>query len=182
VELLSEEFRRLDQQTQPRAASISRIGIGANWNSSVSYSARTGLRRLARWLVDSRTRSALPMGVIRVRAESLQNDETTSADSRVKLGIIVRQIDRIARIVRMLLDYARKSESHKAVCDLRTIAERAMTLLEPEAARRGVRTVARLGEDSVDGKLRRRSARAGFRQPDHERARRDESQRRNPAR
>src|SRR5260221_2190469 len=90
-----------------------------------------------------------PMGVIRVRAESLQQDETTSADSRVKLGIIVRQIDRVARIVRMLLDYARKSESHKAVCDLRTIAERALTLLEPEAARRSVRTIARLGENPL---------------------------------
>ena len=28
----------------------------------------------------------------------------------------------------MLLDYARKSELHKAICDLRTIAERALTL------------------------------------------------------
>jgi two-component system NtrC family sensor kinase len=49
----------------------------------------------------------------------------------------------------MLLDYARKSESHKAICDLRTIAERAMTLLEPESARRGVRTVARLGDNPL---------------------------------
>ncbi len=86
------------------------------------------------------------MGVIRVRAEDLQQDETISADSRAKLGVIVRQIDRIARIVRMLLDYARKGESHKAVCDLRAIADRALALLEPEAAHRNVRTVARLGE------------------------------------
>jgi two-component system NtrC family sensor kinase len=87
--------------------------------------------------------------VIRVRAESLQQDETIAPDSRVKLGIIVRQIDRITRIVRMLLDYARKSESHKAICDLRTIAERALTLLEPEAAHRDVRTIARLGDNPL---------------------------------
>ena len=49
----------------------------------------------------------------------------------------------------MLLDYARKSESHKVICDLRTIAERALTLLEPEAAHRGVRTIARLGENPL---------------------------------
>src|SRR5260370_9976611 len=89
------------------------------------------------------------MGVIRVRAEALQEEDAISEESRVKLGVIVRQIDRIARIVRMLLDYARKSESHKAVCDLRTIAERAITLLEPEAARRSVRTIARLGENPL---------------------------------
>ena len=34
------------------------------------------------------------MGVIRVRAEDLQQDETISEESREKLGIIVRQIDR----------------------------------------------------------------------------------------
>src|SRR5260370_30902349 len=89
------------------------------------------------------------MGVIRVRAEALQQDDAISEESRVKLGVIVRQIDRIARIVRMLLDYAGKSESHKAVCDLRTIAERALTLLEPEAAHRGVRTIARLGDNPL---------------------------------
>jgi signal transduction histidine kinase len=90
-----------------------------------------------------------PMGVIRVRSEDLQQDETISPDSRAKLGIIVRQIDRITRIVRMLLDYARRSESHKVPCDLRTIADRALTLLEPEAARRNVSTVAQLGESPL---------------------------------
>ncbi len=57
-----------------------------------------------------------------------------------------RQIDRIARIVRMLLDYARKSESRKEICDLRTIADRALALLAPEAAHRNVRTITQLGE------------------------------------
>ena len=148
VELLSEEFRRLDQQ-------LNRARIDLEDRHRRELELERELQRADRLATIGALASGLaheigtPMGVIRVRAESLQNDETTSADSRVKLGIIVRQIDRIARIVRMLLDYARKSESHKAVCDLRTIAERAMTLLEPEAARRGVRTVARLGENPL---------------------------------
>jgi len=133
VELLSEEFRRLDQQ-------LNRARIDLEDRHRRELELERELQRADRLATIGALASGLaheigtPMGVIRVRAESLQNDETTSADSRVKLGIIVRQIDRIARIVRMLLDYARKSESHKAVCDLRTIAERAMTLLEPEAA------------------------------------------------
>ena len=148
VELLSEEFRRLDQQ-------LNRARIDLEDRHRRELELERELQRADRLATIGALASGLaheigtPMGVIRVRAESLQNDETTSPDSRVKLGIIVRQIDRIARIVRMLLDYARKSESHKAICDLRTIAERAMTLLEPEAARRSVRTIARLGENPL---------------------------------
>ncbi len=148
LELLSEEFRRLDQQ-------LSQARIDLEDRHRRELELERELQRADRLATIGTLASGLaheigtPMGVIRVRAEALQNDEATSADSRVKLGIIVRQIDRIARIVRMLLDYARKSESRKAVCDLRTIAERALTLLEPEAARRGVRTIARLGENPL---------------------------------
>jgi signal transduction histidine kinase len=148
LDLLSEEFRRLDQQ-------LNRARIDLEDRHRRELELERELQRADRLATIGALAAGLaheigtPMGVIRVRAESLQNDETTSADSRVKLGIIVRQIDRIARIVRMLLDYARKSESHKAICDLRTIAERAMTLLEPEAAHRGVRTIARLGENPM---------------------------------
>ena len=49
----------------------------------------------------------------------------------------------------MLLDYARKSESHMAICDLRTIAERALTLLEPEAGHRSVKIITQLGENPL---------------------------------
>ena len=148
LDLLSEEFRRLDQQ-------LNRARIDLEDRHRRELELERELQRADRLATIGALAAGLaheigtPMGVIRVRAEALQNDETTSADSRVKLGIIVRQIDRIARIVRMLLDYARKSESHKAICDLRTVAERAMTLLEPESARRGVRTVARLGENPL---------------------------------
>ena len=145
VELLSEEFRRLDQQLD-----CARSDLEERHRRELEL--ERGLQRADRLATIGTLAAGLaheigtPMGVIRVRAEDLQQDETMSADSRVKLGVIVRQIDRIARIVRMLLDYARKSESHKAICDLRAIAERALTLLEPEAAHRNVRTAAQLGE------------------------------------
>ncbi len=145
VELLSEEFNKLDRQ-------LDRARSDLEQRHRRELELERELQRADRLATIGALAAGLaheigtPMGVIRVRAESLQNDETMSPDSRTKLGIIVRQIDRIARIVRMLLDYARKSESHKAICDLRAIAERALTLLEPEAARRSVRTIARLGE------------------------------------
>jgi signal transduction histidine kinase len=145
VELLGEEFRRLDQQLDRARSDLE----GRHWRE---LELERELQRADRLATIGALAAGLaheigtPMGVIRVRAEDLQQDETFSADSRVKLGVIVRQIDRIARIVRMLLDYARKSESHKAICDLRAIADRALALLEPEAAHRNVKTLARLGE------------------------------------
>ncbi len=145
VELLSEEFNKLDQQLD-RARSDLEDRHRRELELERELQRADRLATIGALAAGLAHEIGTPMGVIRVRAESLQNDETMSPDSRTKLGIIVRQIDRIARIVRMLLDYARKSESHKAICDLRTIAERALTLLEPEAARRGVRTIARLGE------------------------------------
>ncbi len=145
VELLSEEFRKLDRQ-------LNRARADLEDRHRRELELERGLQRADRLATIGTLASGLaheigtPMGVIRVRAEDLQQDETISASSREKLGVIVHQIDRIARIVRMLLDYSRKSESHKSICDLRSIADRALALLEPEAALRNVRTVALLGE------------------------------------
>ena len=122
LELLGEEFRKLDQQ-------LNRARSDLEERHRRELELERGLQRADRLATIGTLAAGLaheigtPMGVIRVRAEDLQQDETISADGRVKLGVIVRQIDRIARIVRMLLDYARKSESHKAICDLRTIAD-----------------------------------------------------------
>jgi two-component system NtrC family sensor kinase len=145
VEFLSAEFRNLDQQLfQARADLEGRHRHELELERELQRADRLAtIGALAAGLAHE---IGTPMGVIRVRAEDLEQDPAMPAESRAKLGVIVRQIDRITRIVRMLLDYARKSESHKAICDLRSIAERAVALLEPEIARRNVRTVVRLGE------------------------------------
>ena len=146
VELLGEEFRRLDQQLD-----TARTDIAGRHRRELELERE--LQRADRLATIGALAAGLaheigtPMGVIRVRAEDLQQDGTISEESREKLGIIVRQIDRVTRIVRMLLDYARKSESHMAVSDLRTIAERALTLLEPEAVHRNVKIITQLGID-----------------------------------
>src|SRR5208282_6591863 len=148
VELLGEEFRRLDQQLD-----AARADIAARHRRELELERELQradcLATIGALAAGLAHEIGTPMGVIRVRAEDLQQDETISADSRVKLGVIVRQIDRVTRIVRMLLDYARKSESHMAICDLRAIADRALALLEPEAAHRNVRTIAQLGESPL---------------------------------
>src|SRR5260370_40923256 len=85
------------------------------------------------------------MGVIRARAEYLLH-KPTPAKSQEGLEIIVGQSDRISRIVRMLLDYARPSESRRVACDVRSIIEHALGLVETEATRRSVAVVKTLGD------------------------------------
>src|SRR4029077_15904367 len=87
-----------------------------------------------------------PMGVIRARAEYLLKFKPAPAKTQEGLEIIVGQIDRISRIVRMLLDYARARESLRVACDVRPIVERALGLVETEAARRNVAVVKELGD------------------------------------
>ena len=62
------------------------------------------------------------------------------------LEIIIKQIDRISGIVRMLLDYARAREPVRDRRDVRPIVEHALSLVETEATRRQVHLTAELGE------------------------------------
>ncbi len=89
VDLLSEEFNKLDQQlNQARSDLEDRHRHELELERDLQRADRLAtIGALAAGLAHE---IGTPMGVIRVRAESLQQDETTSADSRVKLGIIVR--------------------------------------------------------------------------------------------
>jgi two-component system NtrC family sensor kinase len=89
------------------------------------------------------------MGVIRARAEYLLQNEPGGRKLQDGLEIIIRQIDRISRIVRMLLDYARGRESTRAVCDLRGIVQHALSLVETEAARRNIQLIVELGDQPL---------------------------------
>jgi signal transduction histidine kinase len=80
------------------------------------------------------------MAVIRTRAELLL-ENAHSEKTREGLEIILSQIDRISRIVQMLLDYARNREPVRARHDVRTIIDHVIRLVETEAKRRGVRIV-----------------------------------------
>jgi signal transduction histidine kinase len=89
------------------------------------------------------------MGVIRGRAEYLLHGQPEPAMNRNGLQIIINQIDRISRIVRMLLDYARERESVWAVCDVRSVVEHALSLTETEAKGRRVTIKADLGDQTI---------------------------------
>jgi signal transduction histidine kinase len=145
VELLTEEFRRLDQQlTQAGADLLERHRHELELERRLQHSDRLAtIGTLASGLAHE---IGTPMGVIRARAEYLLRSRPASPKLDEGLEIIIKQIDRISGIVRMLLNYAREREPIRATSDLRAIVEHAMSLVETEAARRQVRLSAELGD------------------------------------
>ncbi|MGH7935159.1 MAG: sensor histidine kinase [Candidatus Binataceae bacterium] len=144
LKLLSEEFRRLDQQlSKARADLLERHRYELELDRRLQRADRLAtIGTLASGLAHE---IGTPMGVIRTRAELLLHGSPAPAKTGEGLEIIVNQIDRISRIVRMLLDYARGHESHRAWYDVRIIIQHVLKLLETEAKRGGVRITAEPG-------------------------------------
>jgi len=148
LKLLSQEFRRLDDQLMNARADLIK-----RHNRELALERQ--LQRAERLATIGTLASGLaheigtPMGVIRGRAEYLLHGEPEPAMNRSGLQIIINQIDRISRIVRMLLDYARAREPVRAVCDVRSVVEHALNLTETEAKGRGVTIKADLGDQAI---------------------------------
>jgi signal transduction histidine kinase len=145
VKLISEEFQRLDQQLiKAHADLLERHRYELELDRRLQHADRLAtIGTLASGLAHE---IGTPMGVIRTRAELLLHDKSTAEKARENLAIVLSQIDRISRIVRMLLDYARGRESHRAKYDVRTIIERVLKLVETEAKRNRIRIVAEPGD------------------------------------
>ena len=145
VRLLTEEFWRLDDQlVKARADLLERHRRELELERRLQHAERLAtIGTLASGLAHE---IGTPMGVIRARAEYLLQFNPPPAKSQQGLEIIVGQSDRISRIVRMLLDYARPRESRRVACDVRPIIEHALGLVETEAVRRNVEVVKELGD------------------------------------
>jgi len=144
VRLLTEEFRKLDQQlSEAHAALIEKHRRELDLERRLQHADRLAtIGTLASGLAHE---IGTPMGVIRARAEYLLQNKLPAPKTAEGLDIIIRQIDRISRIVRMLLDYARGRESPRVTSDVRSIIGHALRLVETEAARRNVEVLAALG-------------------------------------
>ncbi len=145
VELLTEEFRRL-------ATQLAQAGADLNERHRRELDLERRLQHADRLATIGTLASGLaheigtPMGVIRARAEFLLNSKPPAAKAREGLEIIIHQIDRITRIVRMLLNYARRKEPIRAADDMRRIVQHALSLVETEAVRRNVSLTTELGD------------------------------------
>jgi signal transduction histidine kinase len=80
-----------------------------------------------------------PLNVVAGRAKMIATGEVESPEEGAESArIIAEQAERMTRIVRQLLDFARRRPSEKRAADLGALARQTVSLLEPLAARRGV--------------------------------------------
>ncbi len=79
-----------------------------------------------------------PLNVVQARAAMIVGGETSPAESVDYARVIVRSAERIARIIRQLLTFARRSTLEKSRCDLTLIAKHTLELLDSLARKRSV--------------------------------------------
>ncbi len=79
-----------------------------------------------------------PLNVIEARAAMIGNGETTQEESVTYARVVVRAAERMTRIIRQLLAFARPRGVQKSRCDVTSIAHRTVELLQPLAQKRKV--------------------------------------------
>jgi two-component system, NtrC family, sensor kinase len=82
-----------------------------------------------------------PLNVVSGRAKMVVTGEVTGPEAIESARIIVDQVDRIARIIRQLLDFARRRSPDRRRQELRPVADQTLALLRPMAAKKQVELV-----------------------------------------
>jgi len=77
-----------------------------------------------------------PLNVVSGRAKLVEQSPGVADGVKRDARIVREQADRMAQIIRQLLDFARAGEHHSLSCDARELASRTLALLSPVAAKR----------------------------------------------
>jgi signal transduction histidine kinase len=88
-----------------------------------------------------------PLNIVGARAGMIAERETSPEETVESARVIVEACQRMSRIIRQLLDFARPRGPERVAADVRDIARRAMALLGPMATRKGI--TLKLHEDAV---------------------------------
>lgn len=103
-----------------------------------------GLGRLAAGLAHE---VGTPLNVISGRAESLRRAHVADPASHRHIDIIVSQTERIERIVRDMLDFARQKPPRRVATDVRAVLRATLELLERQFVSRNVRVETAFADD-----------------------------------
>lgn len=90
-----------------------------------------------------------PLAVIAMRAKQIASGEVPKEEAPESAKIIATQADRVTKIVRQLLDFARRRPPKRAEADLRELADRATHLLGALAKKANVKLAVAENDESV---------------------------------
>jgi signal transduction histidine kinase len=91
-----------------------------------------------------------PLNVVAGRAKMIAGGRLEPDAAVANARIIGTQVDRIVKIIRQLLDFARRGDAARAPVDLRGLAGRTIAMLEPMARERGVAIELQCTESPAD--------------------------------
>ncbi len=94
-----------------------------------------------------------PLAVVAGRGTLIVTGDATGAEAVDNARIVVEQTQRIAVIIRQLLDFARSRSTEKARLDLAVLAEKAVALLVPMAKKSGVTLIASANADTLQAEV-----------------------------
>jgi signal transduction histidine kinase len=139
LSLLAGEMNGMAQHLEAAAAKVAA-------ESAARIAALDQLRHADRLTTVGRLASGLahelgtPLNVVAGRAQMILSGEgETRAEVEHAARVIVEQAERMTRIVRQLLDFARRRSPEKRAVNLAELAGHTVALLAPLASRRGVR-------------------------------------------
>jgi signal transduction histidine kinase len=79
-----------------------------------------------------------PLNVVSARAKMIVDGETTSEETQNYAGVIVGAVERMTKIIRQLLQFARRRGPEKNDCDVYELAKESLALLQPLAKKHDV--------------------------------------------
>ncbi|MCA9187749.1 MAG: HAMP domain-containing sensor histidine kinase [Pirellulaceae bacterium] len=79
-----------------------------------------------------------PLNVVSGRAALIASDQLDRAETKSSAEAIKHEADRIAAIIRQLLDFARRTPTHKVLTDIDTLCHTVVSLLDPIARKNGI--------------------------------------------
>jgi len=137
IALLGDEMNRMEKRiTEARAA------LGKEAAARVAMASQ--LRHVDRLATVGRLSAGVahefgtPLAVVRGRARLITDSAEAPEGDREHARVVVEQVDRMSRIIRQLLDLARRRGLPQGPCSLGDLLDRVAHLLEHEAHRTGV--------------------------------------------
>lgn len=151
-----DEFARLASAMNAMASMLDASARRIARESAARISALEQLRHADRLTTVGKLAAGLahelgtPLNVISGRAQMITAQEVAEPEAVARSAQVIRdQADRMTRIVRQLLDFARRRGEPRAVTDLVRLARETATLLTPLAAKSGVALACEVAPSAV---------------------------------
>jgi signal transduction histidine kinase len=94
-----------------------------------------------------------PLNVVSIRASMIASGDTSPEETTEYAQIIADASKRMARIIRQLLAFARRSPADKSLQDVRLLARDTLELLRPLAEKSDIRLELRCDEEDTEAKV-----------------------------